>query len=67
MTDLYTDNGNFTSLIFRHGRDRASRKALVIPTAWDDHSVTDVHEVTYGEFIDRIQSLRAGFDAQGGR
>ena len=65
MTSNFDDQGNFASLILRHGADRADRTAIVVPKVTTDEAVTDEEAVTYGEFIERIQSIRAGLAAEG--
>jgi olefin beta-lactone synthetase len=57
--------GNFASLILRHGVTQPDHKAIIIPTSWNDEGVTEHTEVTYGELTTRIQSLRSGLAAEG--
>jgi acyl-CoA synthetase (AMP-forming)/AMP-acid ligase II len=65
MSKPEEDNGNFASLILRHGVTQAGRKAIIIPKDWNEAVVTEHEEMTYGELTTRIQTLRAGFAAEG--
>lgn len=65
MPDSSIANGNVVNMALHHAHEHPDKIAIVVPTKWDEERVLEEQVYTYKELMERMQTFRAGLEAEG--